>query len=175
MLSTTPPKPLIGQQRRFAALPLVDVLVATVVILRCAWLFSALLRSRQLPLSLAEDDFYYYLLPAQNFAWYERLFGWKRDEAMDMGPNGTYQLFSTSEAQTNGGSCGKMAGSMPTHWLYYFSVDGLHTAIERTNSAGGKIFMGPHEVPGGTWIAIRLSGCDWRGRRGYRYGTVTGG
>ncbi len=92
--------------------------------------------------------------PEQNFAWYEKQFGWKRGEAIDMGPNGTYQMFSSSDEPVTGGSCGKMGGEMPTHWLFYFYVDRLDGAIERVKTAGGQIFMGPHEVPGGTWIAI---------------------
>ncbi|WP_419804920.1 VOC family protein [Terriglobus sp.] len=92
--------------------------------------------------------------PEKNFAWYQQLFGWKRGEAMDMGPGGVYQMFSTNDQPTNGGSCGKMGAGQPTHWLYYFAVDGLDAAIERVRQGGGNVFMGPHEVPGGTWIAI---------------------
>lgn len=38
-------------------------------------------------------------------------------------------------------------------WLHYFSADDIEAAASRTRSAGGKILMGPHQVPGGSWIA----------------------
>jgi predicted enzyme related to lactoylglutathione lyase len=37
-------------------------------------------------------------------------------------------------------------------WLYYFNVDGIDAAVTRITEAGGKIAMGPHQVPGGQWI-----------------------
>ena len=43
-----------------------------VVLVRCAWIFAAPLRSADLPLRLAQDDFYYYLKVAQNLAWFHR-------------------------------------------------------------------------------------------------------
>ncbi len=39
---------------------------------RCAWIFAAPLRSPDPPLRFAQDDFYYYLKPAQNLAWFHR-------------------------------------------------------------------------------------------------------
>ena len=92
--------------------------------------------------------------PEKNFAWYEELFGWRRSDAMDMGAAGIYQMFSTNEQPMSGGSCGKMGGEQPTHWLYYFVVDGLDAAIDRAKQGGGSMSTEPHEVPGGTWIAI---------------------
>ncbi len=47
-----------------------NLTVALLVIGRCAWILGALLRSPDLPLRLAQDDFYYYLKPAQNLAWF---------------------------------------------------------------------------------------------------------
>ena len=38
-------------------------------------------------------------------------------------------------------------------WFYYFNVDEIEAAVSRTKSAGGEVLMGPHEVPGGSWIA----------------------
>lgn len=49
-----------------------NLIVVLVVIARCAWIFGALLRSHDLPLQLAQDDFYYYLKPAQNLAWFHQ-------------------------------------------------------------------------------------------------------
>jgi predicted enzyme related to lactoylglutathione lyase len=38
-------------------------------------------------------------------------------------------------------------------WFYYFNVDDVGAAVSRTKAAGGEILMGPHQVPGGSWIA----------------------
>ena len=92
--------------------------------------------------------------PETNFAWYQQMFGWKRGESMDMGPNGTYQMFTTNDRPVTGGSCGKLGGEQQTHWLFYFAVNGLDAAIERVKAGGGRVWVGPHEVPGGTWIVI---------------------
>ncbi len=53
-----------------SALRYLNLVVALLVVGRCAWVFGALLRSPDLPLRLAQDDFYYYLKPAQNLAWF---------------------------------------------------------------------------------------------------------
>ena len=37
-------------------------------------------------------------------------------------------------------------------WLFYFNVDSIAAAQQRLEKAGGKVMMGPHEVPGGGWI-----------------------
>jgi predicted enzyme related to lactoylglutathione lyase len=37
-------------------------------------------------------------------------------------------------------------------WLYYFNVSAIDAAIEKINAGGGKLIMGPIEVPGGLWI-----------------------
>ncbi|WP_197481560.1 VOC family protein [Collimonas pratensis] len=37
-------------------------------------------------------------------------------------------------------------------WLYYINVEAIDAAVERVNAGGGKIIMGPHQVPGGSWI-----------------------
>ena len=50
----------------------IDWVIALLVIVRCAWIFSAPLRSGDLPLRFVQDDFYYYLKPAQNLAWLGR-------------------------------------------------------------------------------------------------------
>lgn len=86
-------------------------------------------------------------------AWefYSSLFGWKKLDAMDMGPMGKYQLFATEEAM-DGGMMTKPPQIPHPFWLFYFNVDAVDAAAERVKANGGKILMGPAEVPGGTWI-----------------------
>lgn len=86
------------------------------------------------------------------FAFYSGLFGWQAGDALDMGDMGTYQLFRHDGAEI-GGMMG-VAPSQPAAWLPYFGVNGVNPAIQRVTDAGGKIFHGPQEVPGGAFIAI---------------------
>ncbi len=95
-------------------------------------------------------------------AWpfYATLFGWEKDEALDMGEMGTYQLFK-SHGQTIGGMMTKPKDlPAPPHWGFYFVVDAIDAAIDRVNTAGGQVVMGPMEVPGGAWI---IQGIDPQG------------
>jgi predicted enzyme related to lactoylglutathione lyase len=86
------------------------------------------------------------------FAFYEKLFGWSKDQAMDMGPMGTYQLFKTGGDQAAGGMMTKPAHVPMPFWGYYINVDSIGAAIERVKQAGGEVLNGPMEVPGPMWI-----------------------
>ncbi len=86
------------------------------------------------------------------WAFYSSMFGWEKDEALDMGEMGTYQLFK-AHGQTTGGMMTKPKDvPAPPHWSFYFVVGNIDAAVERVNAAGGKVVMGPMEVPGGAWI-----------------------
>jgi uncharacterized protein len=85
-------------------------------------------------------------------AWefYHAMFGWKKHEAVDMGPMGTYQTFGLETAF--GGMMNKHSMIPVPCWTYYWNVDGIDAAVSRITAAGGKVLMGPHQVPGGSWI-----------------------
>jgi predicted enzyme related to lactoylglutathione lyase len=70
---------------------------------------------------------------------------------MDMGPMGSYRLFSNQEGQM-GGMMTKPANIPVPAWLYYFQVDDIDAAAGRVKAAGGQVLNGPMEVPGGSWI-----------------------
>jgi len=91
------------------------------------------------------------LEPAWEF--YSGVFGWTASGDVDMGPMGMYRMFATGEEMPVGGMMTKMPETPAPMWLYYFTVEALDAAMERAASAGGKLLMGPHEVPGGQWIA----------------------
>ncbi|QRM56692.1 VOC family protein [Sinorhizobium sp. BG8] len=94
------------------------------------------------------------------WSFYAQLFGWTKDEALDMGEMGTYQLFKIND-QTAGGMMTKPKDlPAPPYWGFYFTVDAIDSAIERVNAGGGKVVMGPMEVPGGAWI---INGVDPQG------------
>jgi len=87
------------------------------------------------------------------FRFYGPLFGWRKGDAVDMGPMGTYQLFHPAGAREDAvGAMFNSPQSPAPHWLYYFQVDDIDAAGARLEAHGGKNLMGPREVPGGAWI-----------------------
>lgn len=85
------------------------------------------------------------------FAFYSGLFDWTKAEAMDMGPQGVYQLFATG-GEPVGGMMTKMPEVPQPFWLYYINVAALDVATAKVTEGGGKVLVGPMEVPGGSWI-----------------------
>jgi uncharacterized protein len=90
----------------------------------------------------------------QAWDFYSGLFGWVKDAEHDMGgPVGVYSTFGDG---TGGFGFGGMMTKMPQtpmpHWVYYFSIGDIDAAAKRVADNGGTVMMGPHEVPGGTWI-----------------------
>jgi predicted enzyme related to lactoylglutathione lyase len=85
-------------------------------------------------------------------AWkfYRALFGWDETGAMDMGPDGIYQMFGR-----NGVELGGMYKSenVPPSWLSYVRVPGTDAAIAHATRLGGAVANGPMAVPGGNYIA----------------------
>lgn len=89
------------------------------------------------------------------FDFYSGMFGWKKDQAVDLGEMGVYQLFAINGVQAGGMM--KRPPNMPMPvWNYYFNVDGIDAAATRVREAGGQVCMGPHQVPGGAWILMGL-------------------
>jgi uncharacterized protein len=86
-----------------------------------------------------------------DFAFYSKLFGWTKRDAVDMGPMGPYQLFAWG-----GSTIGGMMTKPPTlprpGWNYYFNVAGVNDSIAKVKAGGGKVVNGPHQAPGGSWI-----------------------
>lgn len=83
---------------------------------------------------------------------YETQFGWARTESMSMGDMGTYQMFSTGGPSV-GGMMNRMPDTPGAFWLYYVNVADIEAAVSRVRQSGGKVLMGPHQVPGGPRIA----------------------
>jgi predicted enzyme related to lactoylglutathione lyase len=86
------------------------------------------------------------------FAFYQKMFGWTKADSVDMGPMGTYQLFSTSGIEAVGGMMTKPPAIPRPFWGYYFNVPALDAAVGRVTAGGGTLLMGPAEVPGEQWI-----------------------
>ena len=85
------------------------------------------------------------------FAFYSALFDWRKaDGETETGT--TYQLFAAGE-EPIGGMFNKRPIDPVPFWLFYFNVGDIDAAVARVESAGGSIFEGPLEMPGGSWIA----------------------
>ena len=82
---------------------------------------------------------------------YEKMFGWTKAEALDMGPMGTYQMFKTG-GDPVGGIMTKPPQVPVTFWGFYINVPTIDAAVARVTKGGGKIINGPMQVPGGSWI-----------------------
>lgn len=88
---------------------------------------------------------------AEAMAFYSKVFGWKEDNRMDMGPMGFYHLFSVDGLQI-GGMMTRPPEVPVASWGYYINVEAIDAAAERVKAEGGQVLNGPMEVPGGSWI-----------------------
>lgn len=85
---------------------------------------------------------------------YEQLFGWEKKSEFDMGDMGIYYMFGRDRF-TYGGMMTKTPQGPGTYWLHYVRVaDTADAAVERAKKAGGKVIMGPIDVPGDDRVAI---------------------
>ena len=89
-------------------------------------------------------------------AFYGALFGWRETMAMDMGGGMTYHLVGKGEAAFGGFFAKPPAMPGPSAWLYYVRVPSVAGVVAEAERLGGKLLMGPHEVPGGDVIAQLL-------------------
>jgi len=74
---------------------------------------------------------------------YGELFGWTT-KSMDMGPIGTYTMFSAGGRDVGGAM--KLQGPAPS-WLAYCTTPDVDAAVARAKSAGAKVLMGPDNIP----------------------------
>jgi len=79
-------------------------------------------------------------------------FGWTSEQFMPMGEDGEYR-FIEQDGVTIGAIAGTMEGQHP-HWRFYVRVPSIGRAKEAVEANGGKVAMGPMEVPGGDHILI---------------------
>jgi uncharacterized protein len=85
-------------------------------------------------------------------SFYGDLVGWKNTENHDMGPMGVYRMFGF-DGVTLGGLFNKPPQMpAPPHWLFYVRVPDINKGADLVKQHGGKVLIGPHEVPGGDWI-----------------------
>lgn len=93
--------------------------------------------------------------PASAREFYGALFGWTFDE-MPM-PDGTYNVIKLGDAAV-GGIMGTApgAGPMPPMWGCYVTVADADATAKRCVELGGKVIVGPQDVPGVGRFAVIL-------------------
>ncbi|MDB4932321.1 MAG: glyoxalase/bleomycin resistance protein/dioxygenase [Myxococcaceae bacterium] len=84
---------------------------------------------------------------------YAAHFGFEFNEVMNMGAMGDYCFIDHAGVRL-GAIMQKPAESPIGTWLFYFGVDSVAAAKRAIEEGGGKVMMGPHEVPGGGWIVV---------------------
>ena len=93
------------------------------------------------------------------FDFYAKLFGWEKMQAMDMGPQGTYQIFGLAGHQLGGMfNPGPLPGG--PMWIPYIMVADARRTAEAAKEYGATLATGPMEVPGGDWV---FTGVDRQG------------
>ena len=92
-------------------------------------------------------------------AFYSRHFGFQFNDSMPMGPLGDYCFIDHGGVRI-GAIMQKPEQSPLAAWMFYFGVGSVTAAQSAIESGGGKIMVGPHEVPSGDWIVIA---CDPQG------------
>ena len=85
------------------------------------------------------------------FAFYSEVFGWQRAESK-ANPMESYQLLAAG-GRMIGGIFTKLPIVPFPFWLYYFDVADIATAARRVKAGGGRIALGPIELPGVGWMA----------------------
>ena len=86
---------------------------------------------------------------------YQDLFGWKVVDKFPM-ETGPYLILGTGDdPKTEFGAIYASQETPPT-WRYYIHIERMDPVIEKVKEMGGKVTMGPLEVPGGTFVALCL-------------------
>lgn len=89
------------------------------------------------------------------FDFYQALFGWEITSEMDMGDAGVYRMYGQN-GLTYGGIFTKtddMPGPPPPWWSLYVDIEDIDRTLEAVEQHGGRVLMGPREIPGGNQVA----------------------
>lgn len=86
---------------------------------------------------------------------YASLLGWTSTEVMSMGPMGDYTFIDGGGARL-GAMMDRAGPEQPLRWTFYFTIPDVDAVPERIEALGGRIIMGPMDVPGGQRIVLAL-------------------
>src|SRR5206468_11556276 len=89
------------------------------------------------------------------FEFYRQLFGWEKQQEMDMGPDGMYLMYG-KDGKMFGGIYNRpaSAGAVPPSWTFYVNVKDVNKAAAATKKGGGRVTREPMDVPGGSRVAM---------------------
>jgi predicted enzyme related to lactoylglutathione lyase len=90
---------------------------------------------------------------AAAFKFYGEVLGWKKLDAMDMGPMGSYLIFGVGERRLGGMMNIPPGMQMPTAWNHYIEVADLDAAAARAEKMGAKT-LNKMDVPGGRIVQM---------------------
>lgn len=90
---------------------------------------------------------------AEQEAVYTKLFDWEVTGEMPMPDGHTYKFMNIGDLPLGAISSMKPE-NMPSQWLPYFRVADIDAAKGAVEANGGKVEMGPHEVPGDDYIIV---------------------
>ena len=103
--------------------------------------------------------------PAAALHFYGQRFGWVKDGEMDMGPMGKYEFLRHAGRAPVGSPPGQgMLGAVyplipedpQPHWLFYFRVPDIDSAVAATEASGGRIHQPPTPIPGGDFSMVGI-------------------
>jgi predicted enzyme related to lactoylglutathione lyase len=78
---------------------------------------------------------------------YTTLFGWTAKD-QDMGPMGTYTVFSNGDRQAGGMMpIGPQMGPVPPNWAVYFAVDDVDARSAKAQASGANVLVPPTDIP----------------------------
>ncbi|MDG2535541.1 VOC family protein [Sphingomonas sp. HITSZ_GF] len=84
---------------------------------------------------------------------YGRLFAIEKVGSMPMGEMGDYSFIANGDSKGEAvGAVMKAPPGAPTGWGFYVRVPDITEAQQKVEASGGKVVMGPHQVPGGEWV-----------------------
>ncbi len=87
-------------------------------------------------------------------AFYAALFGWQRQNAIDMGdPVGVYQEFGRPGLPLGGIYAKADHAPFTPRWLIYAKVPDIEASLAAATAGGGTVLAGPMEIPGGDRVA----------------------
>jgi predicted enzyme related to lactoylglutathione lyase len=88
-------------------------------------------------------------------AFYAKHFHFEFKDVMPMGELGDYCFFD-HEGVRLGALMQKPEHSPIASWVFYFGVKSASEARRAIEANGGKILMGPHQVPGDDWVVLAM-------------------
>ena len=86
-------------------------------------------------------------------AFYAKHFGFAFNESMPMGEMGDY-CFIDVGGQRAGAVMQQHKSVAFTGWTFYFGVPSITAARQAVEAGGGRVLMGPHQVPGGRYAMV---------------------